>query len=301
MRRHRGALTGFRPAAIWLLQTTMVALILLLLWRPALSVATLRPQQNVVAVVVDDSRSMALQDGAGTRLAEARAVLRGGLLDSLAGRFQVRLYRMGRDVERIRKPEELTGAAPATHIAGGLSQVLAEASTLPLGAVVLLSDGADNAGGIGLDAISEIRRRRIPVHTVGFGREKPARDVEMADAVLPARALAGARLSAQVTFRQYGYAGQKARLSVRDGDKVLAGRDVKLKADGTAQTEAVAFDAGAAGPRNLRLSARSPGRRREPRQQRRRPPAQRRVRAAPHSVRGGRAALGIQVHPPRGG
>ena len=34
-------------------------MLLLMLWQPALSVTTLRPQQNIVAVVADDSRSMA--------------------------------------------------------------------------------------------------------------------------------------------------------------------------------------------------------------------------------------------------
>ena len=38
-------------------------------------------------------------------------------------------------------------------------------------AMVVLSDGADNTGGVDLETISEIRRQRIPVHTIGFGRE----------------------------------------------------------------------------------------------------------------------------------
>ena len=52
--------------------------------------------------------------------------------------------------------------------------------------MVLLSDGADNAGGIDLETIAAIRRQRIPVHTIGFGREHPQRDVEITDAVVPA-------------------------------------------------------------------------------------------------------------------
>ena len=76
VRRNHGMLSGLRPLAIWMLETGMIALILFLLWHPALSVATLRPQQNVVAVLVDDSRSMAIQeDAGGTREAAAKAVL----------------------------------------------------------------------------------------------------------------------------------------------------------------------------------------------------------------------------------
>ena len=60
--RNHGMLTGLRPVGIWLLQTCLVALVLFCLWHPALSIATLKPQQNVVAVLVDDSISMGISD-----------------------------------------------------------------------------------------------------------------------------------------------------------------------------------------------------------------------------------------------
>src|SRR3954463_10453057 len=111
--RQRGLLTGLRPVAIWVLESCLVALILFLLWHPALSVATLRPQQNVVAVLVDDSRSMGLNDASGTREAAAKALLDGGLLKSLGEKFQVRLYKFGKEPERIQKTDQITGAATA--------------------------------------------------------------------------------------------------------------------------------------------------------------------------------------------
>jgi uncharacterized membrane protein len=254
VRRNRGLLSGARPLVIWLLETAMVALLLFMLWHPAISIATLQPRQNVVAVVVDDSRSMAIREGSQTRSAQAAAVLDGKLLAALGQKFQVRLYRFGKDAERIQKTSQLSASAPASRIGDSLQQVLAESATLPLGAVVLLSDGADNSGGIDLDTISQIRRRQIPVHTIGFGREKLDKDIEIVDAVLPAHTLADSRLSALVTFRQYGYAGQKAVVSVRDGGKVLASRQVQLKGDGAPQSEPLLFNAGLAGPKTLEIS-----------------------------------------------
>jgi len=254
VRRNRGLLSGARPLVIWLLETAMVALLLFMLWHPAISIATLQPRQNVMAVVVDDSRSMGIREGSQTRSAQAAAVLDGKLLAALGQKFQVRLYRFGKDAERIQKTSQLSASAPASRIGDSLQQVLAESATLPLGAVVLLSDGADNSGGIDLDTISQIRRRQIPVHTIGFGREKLDKDIEIVDAALPAHTLADSRLSALVTFRQYGYARQKAVVSVRDGGKVLASRQVQLKGDGAPQSEALLFNAGLAGPKTLEMS-----------------------------------------------
>lgn len=256
--RHRAALSRSRLGVIWLLETALAALILFLLWHPAVSIASLRPQQNVVAVLVDNSRSMALADNGSTRLAQAVAVLNRQLLPALRSRFQVRVYRFDRDAARVEKPGQLTGGANATRISDSLNQVMAELSMLPLGAMVLLSDGSDNTGGIDFNTISRIRQQHIPIHTVGFGPEKPSRDVELSEVSLPARALAGSRLAARVTLRQSGFAGRRARLSVSDSGKVLASRDITLKGDGVSQTEPLLFNAGAAGPRNLQFAIESP-------------------------------------------
>jgi len=254
IRRNHGMLSGARPIAIWLLETGLVALVLFLLWHPALSIATLRPQQNVVAVLVDDSRSMSIKDSGGTREAAAQAALNSGMLKALGEKFQVRLYKFGKEPERIQKPEQLTASAAASRIGDTLERVLAESSSLPLGAIVLLSDGADNAGGIDLQTIAAIRRQRIPVHTMGFGRETPEKDIEIADAIVPARALPESKLSAQVTLQHYGVAGNKVKLSVREsGGKVLASQEVLLKTDGQVQTETVVFNCGAAGPKTLEI------------------------------------------------
>ena len=101
--RHRGLLSGVRPVMVWLLETALVALVLFLLWHPAITIATLRPQQNVVAVLVDDSRSMAVLENGTTRLAQAEKLLTGGLLANLEKKFQVRLYRFGKGLSASRR------------------------------------------------------------------------------------------------------------------------------------------------------------------------------------------------------
>jgi len=254
MRRTHGMLSGARPIAIWILQTCLMALILFLLWHPALSVATLRPQQNVVAVLLDDSRSMSIKDASGTREAAAQNVLNSGMLKTLTDRFQVRLYKFGKEPDRIQKPEQAGGNEAASRIGDTLERILAESSSLPLGAIVMLSDGADNAGGIDLQTIAAIRRQRIPIHTIGFGKEHPDKDVEIADAVIPARALPDSKLTAHVTLQGWGVSGQKTKLTVKDGSKVLSSQDVVFKENGQLQTEAVVFNCGPAGPKTIEIA-----------------------------------------------
>src|SRR3984957_5972733 len=74
---------SWRALVIWTLQTFLAALVLVLLWQPAITVAELRPQQNIIAVLVDDSRSMGISENGSTRQAQAVNALQNGVLTSL--------------------------------------------------------------------------------------------------------------------------------------------------------------------------------------------------------------------------
>jgi len=245
---------NWRLGVIWLMQFAVAAIVLVLLWQPALLIAQLNPQQNIIAVVVDDSRSMGISENGSTRLEQALKALQGGVLPDLQKKFQTRLYRLDGDVTRVNSLDGLNASAPVTHIGDGIKELTDETAGLPIGAIVLLSDGADNSGGIDRDTVAALRSRRIPVHTVGFGEEQVPRDVEINDVGIASRALANSRLVARVSFHQRGYAGGKTMLRVRDGDKVLAAQAVTLGADGQTQTENLLFNVGAAGAKSLQFS-----------------------------------------------
>jgi uncharacterized membrane protein len=253
------AVRNWRAWVIWGLQTLLVAIVLVLLWHPAITIAELKPQQNIVAVLVDDSRSMAISEDGSTRETQAIGALENGVLASLNRSFQTRLYRIDDVVARIDNLKDLQPTKTSTRIGESLKQLTAETSDLPIGAVVLLSDGADNTGTVSADAINALRARHIPVHTVGFGRERAKHDVELEDVVVAPRALADSRLAAKITWRQRGYAGSKINLTVRDVStaqgKMLGSRVVLVGPDGNLQSETLMFDIGGAGAKTLQISA----------------------------------------------
>jgi uncharacterized membrane protein/phosphoribosyl-dephospho-CoA transferase len=248
----------WRAGVVWALQSLLVTLVLVLLWQPAITVAELKSQQNMIAVLVDDSRSMAItdsgQDGKTAREAAAVQALNAGILSGLQKRFQTRVYRLDGGIARVGSVDGMQATASATHINDGLKQYAAETADLPVGAVVLLSDGSDNAGGIDVETIGALRNRRMPVHTIGFGTERATHDVEIDEVSVASRALADSRMKATVSFEQRGYASGKTTLVVKDGDKALASKDVTLDADGAIQTETVFFNAGTAGVKRIQFS-----------------------------------------------
>ncbi len=254
VRRNHGLLTGARPIVIWLLETALVALVLLLLWHPALSVATLRPQQNVITVLMDHSRSMGLTERGSTRLSEAVSLWNDKLAQPLTSRFQVRLYEFGKDLERAPNPSKIQPDSSATHINDTLNQIASEAYSLPVGAIVLMSDGSDNSGGIDLDTISHIRQQRIPIHTIGFGREtvfQRYRDLRRHPARARPRQFALERAGdvspGRLQRAENAHLGARWRQGCR-----IAGST--FKTDGASQTENITFNAGAAGPRTVQVT-----------------------------------------------
>ncbi|HZO56721.1 MAG TPA: glutamine amidotransferase [Bryobacteraceae bacterium] len=249
------AVRGWRSAILWSLQAALVAALLLLLWQPALTLTSLKPQQNIVAVVVDDSRSMAIVENGKSRTETARAALEGGTLDALKAKFQTRIYRMSDVLDRVDDLKGLTMAGKSTHIGASLQQLAKESAGLPLGAVVLLSDGAENTGGLEVGALAELRSRRVPIHTIGIGKERPSLDVEIADVIAPSRALADSRISTQINLSSFGAVGRKVRLTVKDGGKALASKEVEIQGDARVQTENLTFNAGTAGARSFTISA----------------------------------------------
>jgi uncharacterized membrane protein len=250
---------NWRAWLIWGLEAAMVALLLMLLWEPAITVAELKSQQNIIAVVVDDSYSMGIADagtdGKTARETDAVKAL-GEVLPGLEKKFQVREYRLDSGLTKMEKPDQWKADVGATHINAGLQKLVSDTNELPVGAVVLLTDGAENGngaagGGIDLETINALHNRRLPVHTIGFGKERAGRDLELDDAAVAAKAMADSRMTATVSFHQFGYAGQKATLDVKDGDKLLASKVVTLDKDGVDQSETMFFNAGEAGVKSI--------------------------------------------------
>ena len=250
--RRRDTLSVPRLAAIGLLQVAMVAVVLTLLWRPSLSTQTLRAQENSVALLVDTSASMSYGEGEASRLQQAVAALDGGALDDLADLFEVRLYAFAGASETIDGLTDVPAPGEATRIGSALVDVLREARSSALGAVVLISDGADNSGELDAARLAEIAGYGVPVHAVGVGRESIPEDIELESVAVSDQVMPGSRISAQVSIR-YAEPGE-ARLRVYDGDAVVASEPVTLPEGAGITTRWVEFDVGEAGVKDLRFS-----------------------------------------------
>ncbi len=242
---------------LFALRAAMLALLVGCLARPRLILSSLVPQQNFLAVLVDDSRSMRVADQDGRARGEFVARTLGSdtaaLRAALAQRFRLRFFRFSSAAQRTDDPTGLTYAGTTTHIGAALDQVRQELAGVPLAGVVLVSDGADDARESLAAPLLSLKAAHVPVFAVGVGQPRLRRDIEVRRVDAPAAVLRGTAPVVDVVVSQTGFGGRTVPLYVEDGGRVVAEQDVRLPPDGEPAPVRVRFPADSAGPRRLRF------------------------------------------------
>ncbi len=246
--------TARARATLLAIRLSTVALLLVCLMRPVLVVRAVEPQRNVLAVLVDDSRSMTIADqDQQPRSAFVRDQFgaSGRLRDVLGRRFALRDFRFSATVERAATPDDGTFAGTRSNVGQALQRTAEELAGLPVSGIVLLTDGADTSRAGMADTLRSLRSAGLPVFAVGLGRETLARDVQLGRVDPPLVVLKGTTLVVDVVIGQSGFAGRTVPVVVEDEGQTIASQDVTLPADGEPATARVRFTLADAGPRVL--------------------------------------------------
>lgn len=240
-----------------------------------------------VAVLVDSSASMTLTDAPAEAAADTVTVPRGqlavdllsagGLLEELAARHEVSVWRFDADAEPVSVRPVATGdrfddstaaAAPEdetwstalaargfeTRLGEALTRVLDDEPGGVLAGVIVVSDGANNAGVDPTAAAAALAKAGVPVFPIGIGSERLPANVRVADLVAPARVFPGDRFAVTGYVQAQGLADQTVKVELAElspdeaaGDAASGRRgrlidtaEVRLPADG--ELAAARFD-----------------------------------------------------------
>jgi hypothetical protein len=236
-------------------RSALLAVALFAVLRPTLLLKVAVPQQNYVGILYDDSRSMQIADQDGGPRSEfvERELGRTNspLLAALGKQFNLRAFRFSSSAERL--TGDLGFSGTATRIGAALSHARDELTGLPVAGLIVVSDGADNAEVPLDDAIAELNAQAVPVFTVGVGKPRLSRDIEVTRAQTPRRALQGTSLFVDVVITQTGYRGMEVPLIVEAGGLLLSEQVITLPADGEATTVRARFKVPDAGPQQIRF------------------------------------------------
>ena len=166
-RRQRAILTALRLCSL--------LVVLFLLLRP-LRADPGPADDGAVAVLVDQSRSMAIADAEGRpRIDAARDLVRDRLLPALGESFDVEVLGFGETLAEV-DVESMAAEAPRSDLAAALDAVRVRFGGRPVAAVVVVSDGAAT-GSRDLPAVAA--RSPAPIYVLGVGSPSPGPDREV--------------------------------------------------------------------------------------------------------------------------
>jgi uncharacterized membrane protein len=219
-----------RPSRFTLigLRFLTIVLVIIFLMRPVVRVTEVDAREAIVPVLVDVSRSMAIEDAGGSRrIDSARRLLAERVLPALRSRMHVELFSFGEAVQSS-DPEALSATARQSDLYGALAAVAERYRGRPLAGVVVISDGGDTGLSSTRDIASGPRVFPIGVGSPTIGRDREVLSVTAAEAVLD-----DSRVDLAVSAVSHGRGNDAFDLRLLENGRAIEVRRVTPAADGS--------------------------------------------------------------------
>lgn len=211
------------------LRFATLLLLVLILMRPIARSADLDARDTVVPILVDVSRSMAIEDADGARrIDRARELIARRLLPDLQGQFALDLLSFGETLAPA-DPAGLNASARRSDLGGALAAIRERYRGRRIAGVVVLSDGGDT-GGV-LDAMVS-SGTLPPVYPIALGSASVGRDREILSVTAAEAVLDGSRLNVAVSAIAHDAGTGPVELRLLENGRPREVRHVRLPPDG---------------------------------------------------------------------
>jgi len=194
------------------------------------------PGANLVAVLVDNSRSLDIRDDGSsrTRAEELRDALTeaeddgDSWLKKIAEDFTVRRYRFDSSLTRATDFTAVPFDGEATSLHGALDAIAKRYDGRPLAAIVVLTDGNETR----LPDPAPDLANLPPVYPVVIGDDAPGRDLSIDDLTVTQTVFEDAPVTLQIAVRARGYKDEALVLRLLDKDGIEAVASERFVASG---------------------------------------------------------------------
>ena len=203
-------------------------LLFLLLGEPLLSLVYHRSEKPVFAVLVDQSKSMTIQDRTGDRkdlllkaLDSPAFKMISSKSEIVFGAFDTKL-RLPHSISR----DSLSFAGDGTDIGGALKQLKNSMAERNLQGILLLTDGTVTAGP---SPVYEAEELGLPVFAVGIGDSSEPHDVLVRKVVANTITYVGDKVPVNATIKSSGTSNERVEVTLLEGGKTLDRKTVTLE------------------------------------------------------------------------
>ena len=226
---------GALKAVLIFLRTAGLIAVLMIFFEPVLTVVTRSEIPPRVALLVDDSESMRLVDGAGDRAEILDRLLNNEIFNSLDEQDKLTTIKFAGDAGKLHAfaPDSFQLDGPATNIDAAMKKLREERERENIKLGVLISDGNYN---VGPRPVYEAERLNIPLYTVGVGDSLEQKDVLISRVIANEIAYLDTESPVDVRVRSSGFGGERVAVTLSDEDEIIEEKTITLE-EGTADYE----------------------------------------------------------------
>lgn len=215
------------------LRTAVIVLALFLALDPVVVAQHVKPSEQFVALLFDDSLSMRIggQEGRsrGTRLLEAYAAAKDAFEGRLKRRHQVVRYRVGETAEPLQDVADLNFSQRQSDLTGAIQQVLIDLEGTAVSGVVLFSDGVQLSDTE--TVLLQDLPKETPVFTVGVDEASLWRDIELTGLSLKRTDFDKSPVMLTVSVHSTGLAGRQAVVEAAIGSRIVKSHLIDITDD----------------------------------------------------------------------
>lgn len=217
--RLKGRISWILPT----LRSLSLALLLFVIFSPLLGLVFSSLRSPLVAVLIDTSESMSLEDVSSGRIGVAEELIsEDGPVRRFEKAVELRFLQFSDRLYPL--AESLHASGKKTEIGSALANLEKEIGEKPQGAV-LLTDGGNNSGP---EPIRVARRLGFPVFPIGIGSSAGRRDCSIESVELNEICYAGDSVPVRVVVRSEGFLGERSKVSLLEGEKTLSSAKASL-------------------------------------------------------------------------
>ena len=211
------------------LRTLAFFLLLLALTEPVFSLVRRFTRPPRVALLVDTSKSMSLEEEGRGRLERVKELLDSGWGKELTSNGELSAYQFSSQVRPLTPSDSLIASGEGTAIGDALIEGKKRLSGENLVGMIILTDGENN---LGRDPLQVARGLGVRLYPVGVGSPFPPKDLAITGYRTNEVAYVGAKLPVEATIRGSGFFGQKGLLLLKEGGVILDRKEFSLPSEG---------------------------------------------------------------------
>ena len=221
------------------LRILIAAFLSLILIEPVLQFLTTRAERPNLAVLIDTSASMGVNESSGNRHEKLTAILSNQSFTSIQNTHTIQSYSFSEEIKPILDfgTDSLKTEGTSTNIGKVLTFLKTENTGNSFDAAILISDGNST---LGRDPLRVAQDLEIPIYTIGIGDTTAARGISITHLNTNYFAYVNSKVPVEIGVAGHGFNKMSFPVTIKENDRVL--QTAQISFDGSGREETVVMN-----------------------------------------------------------